>query len=90
MRPLGPRLTHLRLVRGMAKATDTDIVTAYKEGRLDQETWSNMVERCRACPSSEACKGWLHQGPDWQDAPGVCLNRDVFAALKRETNGRAG
>ena len=84
MRPLGNPLTHLRLVRGMAKATRTDIVKAYEDGRLDAETWASMVERCRSCTSAGPCKAWLHEGPEWQDAPGVCLNREVFAQLKRD------
>ncbi|MEX0281752.1 MAG: DUF6455 family protein [Arenibacterium sp.] len=82
MKPLGDPLTHLRLVRGMAKATNTDIVSAYDTGTLSPEAWAEMVERCRACTSAEACTDWLWNGPDWQEAPGVCRNKRVFAALK--------
>ncbi|MEX0339201.1 MAG: DUF6455 family protein [Arenibacterium sp.] len=84
MQVLGERMTHLRLVCGMAKATQTDIVRAFDTGALSSQGWEDMVETCRACQSSDACQRWLAEAPKWEAPPGICLNRAEFAALKEE------
>lgn len=89
MRVLGERMAHLRLVCGMAKATDADVVEAFENGELTPEDWAEMVETCRGCEAAEACAHWLADAPHWDNAPGVCLNRKRFANLKEKAGDTA-
>ena len=75
-------MQHWRLVSRMARTTDTDLVTAFDEGRLSSEAWAGMVNACRGCAWAERCDGRL-AGHDHQDAaPRPCCNRARFAALR--------
>lgn len=79
---LGDTRKHLRLVAGMAKATDTDLVGAFEQGRLESEEWAEIVQTCRHCKWAGRCEEWLHDHSHVTCAPGTCLNRTRFTRLK--------
>ena len=84
MKPLGDPCRHYWLVQDMARATDVQLVPAFREGRLSAREWAGMVDRCRGCDWVEGCRSWLSQ-PDRRDAiPEKCRNRARFALLKLE------
>lgn len=82
MQTRGPMMRHWRLVNQMAKTTDTDLVTAFEEGRLSSEAWAGMVNACRGCAWAETCAGWLDENAHVDTAPRPCCNRARFAALR--------
>ena len=87
MQPLGDMRVHLRLVARMAQATDTDLVAAYRDGLLDQESWADMVRTCRACAWAGRCPEWLAAHADSAKAPQPCGNGARFAALASALGG---
>lgn len=87
-RPLGRMWDHLRLVTRMARATGADLVCARDEGRLSQEDWAGMVNRCRSCAWSVRCGDWLDRHGEAGTAPGICLNRARLGQLRSEQAGR--
>ncbi len=89
MRRLGSMMHHLRLVTRMGRATGTDLVGAYEDGRLDQDEWARMVQSCRTCSWSGRCPEWLDGHDAAVRAPKTCLNRARFTALKAEQEGRS-
>ena len=82
-RPLGDDITHYWLALSMAKAAGADVISAFAEGRLNQEDWAALVHRCQGCQWTEGCTCWLAQA-DWGAAniPPRCKNRDVLNKLK--------
>jgi len=88
MKVLGKLMDHVRLVARMAKATDTDLVGATQAGDLSQEDWARMVQTCRRCNWAGECGGWLDRHEATDCAPGTCLNRDRFAALKERERSK--
>ena len=84
MTPLGDLRRHFLLVKGMAKATDTDVEGAYAAGRLDQDEWAEMVQACRGCQWTEGCEAWLAGGQGAAVAPKPCCNRARLAMLRLE------
>ena len=82
MQTRGPMMRHWRLVNRMAKTTDTDLVTAFDDGRLSSEAWAGMVNACRGCAWAETCDGWLADHDHVDAAPRPCCNRARFAALR--------
>lgn len=84
MKPLGPPRAHYFRVLGMARATGLDLVSAFDAGRLDNDTWSCMVERCRGCAWAEGCDSWLDAGATADIPPRECLNRARFGVLRVE------
>lgn len=84
LRPLGDPMRHFWLAQSMAKATGVDLSAAMQEGRIAQEDWADLITRCRACGWADGCAHWLERQESGQaDAPGQCVNADVFAQLKR-------
>ena len=53
MQTRGPMMRHWRLVNQMARITETDLVTAFEEGRLSSDAWAGMVNACGAEPLLE-------------------------------------
>ena len=88
MKVLGKMMDHVRLVARMAKATDTDLVGASEAGDLSQEGWARMVQTCRRCNWAEECGEWLGSHETADCAPGACLNRDRFTALKERERSK--
>lgn len=82
MQTRGPMMRHWRLVNRMAKTTDTDLVSAFDEGRLSSEAWAGMVNACRGCAWAETCDGWLDKHAHTDGAPRPCCNRARFDALR--------
>lgn len=81
---LGAKADHYWLVQRMAKATGVDLVRASEAEVLDQETWSDVVTRCRACVWAEGCARWLDMSDDAErPAPENCLNRQKMDAIRR-------
>lgn len=84
-RPLGEPVTHYWLAQAMAKATGLDLAAEMAAGRLDQDTWTGVVERCRGCDwerDTGGCGRWLaRQDHGAAEVPGSCVNQDLFAAL---------
>jgi len=82
MQILGQLMRHVRLVAGMAKSTEIDLVGAVNAGDLTQKDWADMVQTCRKCSWAGDCPEWLaaHQNEDC--APDTCLNQARFGALK--------
>ena len=83
LRPLGRLMTHVRLVQGMAQATQIDLVAAVEDGSLELTDWAEMVQTCRSCDGAEDCPGWLddHVHAD-VEAPDTCLNKARFDRLR--------
>ena len=83
-RPLGDETEHYWLVKRMARATGTDVIAAAGTGRLDQEAWAAMIERCRGCTWTDECRRWLDRPEErTRPTPRPCLNRTEFEALRR-------
>lgn len=81
--PLGDRTDHYWLISRMAKLTGTDLVKAMDAAQLSQTDWAEMVEDCRGCDWSAGCERWLDRTTEpQQEAPGSCVNRARFTALK--------
>ncbi|MHA6264999.1 DUF6455 family protein [Arenibacterium sp. CAU 1754] len=83
MEPLGELMKHVRLVSGMAKVTEADLVAAYESGALSQEDWAALVQTCRTCGWANRCEDWLQQTYPVEEAPKPCLNRARLSALKK-------
>ncbi len=86
MQTRGSNMRHWQLVNQMAKTTDTDLVSAFVEGRLSADDWAEMVNACRGCAWAETCDGWLDAHPHEDAAPRPCCNRARFAALQEAQN----
>lgn len=89
MQILGKLMRHVRLVSGMAKSTETDLIGAVKAGDLTQDDWADMVQTCRKCSWAGDCPNWLAAHDKADGAPHTCLNRARFAALKSAASQRA-
>lgn len=83
MQILGKLMTHIRLITGMAKATDTDVVAAFETGSLTQAEWARMVQRCRACSWADGCVDWLDAHETAATPPETCPNKKRFETLQR-------
>ena len=81
--PLGPLNRHYWLAVKMAKASGTDLVQAFADGRLSAEDWADVVHRCRGCDWVQQCQCWLDTS-DWgaQSVPAACKNAEVFEWIK--------
>ena len=86
MRPLGNARHHFWLVQRMAGLNGLDLAGARARGDLDQETWADVVERCRGCDWTEGCERFLTKGVlakrDGAEWPKQCRNRMSLAGLK--------
>ena len=83
MRPLGETRRHFWLVQRMADVSGLDLARASARGDLDQETWADVVQRCRGCVWTEGCERFLQRGhEDGFEWPEKCLNRLSLATLK--------
>ena len=82
-RPLGDEVTHYWLALSMAKAAGADMVAAFADGRLSQEDWAGLIQRCRGCRWTEGCKCWLAE-IDWgaADVPPRCENQALLNRLR--------
>lgn len=83
MAPKGDPKVHYWHVQRMAKSLGCDMAQVMSEGRLSSEDWMAMVERCRDCQSTCACRRWL-RAAELEDAPREaampgCENALVFA-----------
>ena len=84
-RNLGPIRTHVRLATEMAGVTGADLQRAMDEGRLTQDDWAGMVQRCRGCLWAEGCPAWMAaQGYSNVEAPEACENHQRFRSLVSE------
>jgi len=81
--PLGELNRHYWLAVTMAKASGTDLVQAYSDGRLGAEEWAEAVHRCRGCDWVQQCQCWLGQS-EWGDqaVPAKCKNATIFERIK--------
>lgn len=85
MAPKGDPKLHYWLVQRMAKSLGCDMAGAMDDGRLTSESWAAMVDRCRGCQSTCACRRWLadaelEEAPRAAAMPG-CENALVFARI---------
>lgn len=78
----------MQLIGCMARATGADLGQAYADGRLNQEEWAALIERCRGCGWAEGCAKWL-AAPGSVDAinatPDRCVNRETLRAFAQGT-----
>jgi len=81
MKPLGNALTHYWLVVGMAHRLGADLVSARKDGALEEGEWAGMVEACRGCSAPGTCRQWLDTRETADAAPRYCRNADRLEAL---------
>lgn len=77
---LGHPVTHLWLLRGMARGQGIDLAETQAEGRLSQAAWSGMVTACRACPDAAACARLLGRATRFA-IPDACVNRAALIRL---------
>ena len=82
MDQLGDTMKHVRLVARMAKATGTDVVTAYEDETLSSEDWADIIQECRHCSWADRCEEWLDAHASSKSAPLQCLNRNRFEDIK--------
>ena len=83
MQTLGDVRAHFWRVIKMAKANDVDLSTALDEGQIDIDQYSDMITGCRGCTQAGACDKALRGSPRLDAAPEYCVNRDVFADLRK-------
>ncbi len=84
LRPLGDPVRHFWLAQSMAKTAGVDLADASYKGLISQGEWADAVTRCRGCAWVEGCERWLkgHDVGGAEDAPGACVNAEIFARLK--------
>ena len=82
MKPLGKEIDHYWMLTDMAAATQSGVVAAHQDGRLSQQDWSDMVQRCRACDWADGCRDWMTKVGQADVAPARCRNREVLSGLK--------
>jgi len=84
-KPLGDPVTHYWLAKSMAVAAGVDLAHEMEAGRMTQDDWAGLVQRCRGCDWQRAgggCGRWLAlQTPGEAEIPETCDNRDTFAAV---------
>ncbi|MCA8882557.1 MAG: hypothetical protein KDA50_02185 [Rhodobacteraceae bacterium] len=83
-KPLGDPISHYWLAVSMAKAAGVDLVAAMDEGKLTQQDWAGMVQRCRGCDWERdgGCSRWLSfQEDGGAVVPGSCVNQATFREL---------
>jgi len=85
-KPLGEENHHYWRVVAMAKAAGLDLQEALEDGRLSQEEWAGLVQKCRGCDWERegGCGRWLNlalakEAPS--ETPSTCVNHDRFEAL---------
>lgn len=84
-KPLGDTVTHYWLALSMAKAVGVDLVSEMEAGRLAQDDWANLVQRCRNCDwerDGGGCGRWLSFQQAGEAAiPQTCVNHETFERL---------
>lgn len=88
-KPLGDPVDHYWLVQSMARAAGVDLAAASNQGRLTDEAWAEVVNRCRDCDweRNGGCSRWLsRQEAGEATVPDNCVNQDVFADLLAENS----
>ncbi len=83
MQTLGNARDHFWRVVKMVKAVDVDLSTALDEGRIDVEFYADMITQCRGCSQVGQCDKKLADMPTLDQAPEYCVNKDVFADLRK-------
>ncbi len=85
--PLGDPITHYWLAQRMAKAAGVDLAAEMEAGRITQEAWAGVVERCRGCGwerEGGACGRWLDRlEEEGVTVPDLCDNHDLFDLLQK-------
>jgi len=84
MHPLGDKGRHYWLLQDMARATDVDLVGAFRDGRITSRDWAEMIDLCRACDWGDGCQTWLQAGKAPRPIPRHCRNSARLAQLKCE------
>ena len=82
MQHLGKAMAHHRLILRMGQIVGLDIVAGHKDGRLTQQDWADMVQRCQGCEWACKCKDWMARNTSADTAPDTCPNRERFASLR--------
>ena len=82
MKPLGDVDSHFWRMQRMARATGTDLVSAFKTFDLSSEEYSKMLTQCRGCSDPGRCDRLLTGLPDREDAPDFCANQRILASLR--------
>lgn len=88
MHQLGDTMKHVRLVARMARATATDVVTAYDNDGLSSQDWADIIQNCRHCDWADRCEEWLDAHDSATRAPRQCRNRKRFADIKAQDSGQ--
>lgn len=86
-----PTAEHTALFHQMAEAMGVNLEQEILAGRLDLETLTNSIQRCKGCGGPKACTKWLEHAEVGAepDAPGYCRNasmlkmQQVLARLKQ-------
>ena len=84
MQPLGDQCRHYWLIQDMARATDVDLVGAFRDGRISSQEWAEMIELCRACDWGDGCQARMQAAQAPCPIPPQCNNKARFALLKCE------
>ncbi len=71
---LGNPVTHLWLLRRMARLQGVDLTAAQAAGVLTQSDWADMVTACRACAGTSDCTRQLDRSAAG-DLPAWCANK---------------
>lgn len=82
---------HTALFRQMAEAMGVDLEKEILAGRLDLETLTDSIQRCKGCTGPAACAKWLEFADVGHEpeAPGYCRNgsalkmQQILARLKQ-------
>lgn len=77
---LGNPVTHLWLLRRMARTQGIDLAAAQAAGCLTQTDWAAMVTSCRACTGVADCTRHLARTAAGQ-TPAYCANKPGLQRL---------
>ncbi len=83
MQTLGNARAHFWKVIKMAKVCDVDLSTALDEGKIDIESYTDMITGCQGCSQVGKCDRLLADTQHLDQAPEYCLNGDTFAQLRQ-------
>lgn len=82
MQTLGDPLYHLRLLGRMGHTVGADLVQAFEAGKIDNETWTQMITNCRGCPYPQKCHAWLDATEQAAAPPSGCCNAESLHQLR--------
>lgn len=83
MQTLGDARAHFWRVIKMAKACEVDLSTALDEDKINIAEYADMITHCRGCEEVGKCDRLLAKQAHVDEAPGYCVNREVFVELRQ-------